>query len=646
MAAVFSSAPTSFGNCVGSAHVENFSGSSEDDGNYKGEDDEEEEVDEEELDEDDVDDQGDESEPSPFVSADLIRSSPFPADSLIPPKEEPPSNMSTSHTSDPHNNISDFAFPPPLGGRDRLNSLTEQLLDSEYRRARSLSTCSIGSTGSGEPFKFRHGGMRPRAESATSDGGFASMDFHIKADANIRDRAFSWDCTLDDQVNTHGHDNILQALMDHQASHTGGFLGADIDSDLDEDMIDYEICEDDGNEDGYSELDAFPLSRDQNGTERRSSRLGSSGGASEIGYYSTASMKKRSRALMMSPDDYYNDQQNAVYDQSPFYDPHSTGRPPKHVAFSAPPKFQSTSDRSARVPKKSSLDGGSLMNDDNSHRTRRDGLRAHTPKPVQWPNSAENMLPVYAPLGIAATAPKAKRTKKPCKPTTLQASGSAYASYTRRQPSHAGYKQQQTPEECAAINAHNLAMAARFEKLRQATLELSSQAAKPKENIYMTASVEMFLPSAVKPERIGAYNREERVERVERFRQKRIQRVWRKSIKYDCRSKLAETRPRVKGRFVSHVGPESDGHGRGKRRHSRETYDSQWSYGYTGYTHHYRSSEGRRGEVPLTPNVTSTPTLTPFTPPAVSDVTEPRVRASSVDLGLVSPDTLVQTRCK
>jgi hypothetical protein len=50
--------------------------------------------------------------------------------------------------------------------------------------------------------------------------------------------------------------------------------------------------------------------------------------------------------------------------------------------------------------------------------------------------------------------------------------------------------------------------------------------------------------------RIGIYTLEERKVRVARFQAKRGRRVWRKKIKYDCRKKLADNRPRVKGRFV------------------------------------------------------------------------------------------------
>jgi hypothetical protein len=51
--------------------------------------------------------------------------------------------------------------------------------------------------------------------------------------------------------------------------------------------------------------------------------------------------------------------------------------------------------------------------------------------------------------------------------------------------------------------------------------------------------------------KIGAYTREERQILIEKFRAKKKRRVWRKQIKYDCRKRLADTRPRVRGRFVS-----------------------------------------------------------------------------------------------
>lgn len=53
------------------------------------------------------------------------------------------------------------------------------------------------------------------------------------------------------------------------------------------------------------------------------------------------------------------------------------------------------------------------------------------------------------------------------------------------------------------------------------------------------------------PERkIGSYSPQARKLRIQKFHEKRKNRTWKKSIKYDCRKKLADDRPRIKGRFV------------------------------------------------------------------------------------------------
>lgn len=58
--------------------------------------------------------------------------------------------------------------------------------------------------------------------------------------------------------------------------------------------------------------------------------------------------------------------------------------------------------------------------------------------------------------------------------------------------------------------------------------------------------------------RIGIYLPEARRARIARFHAKRKMRIWRKRIKYDCRKKLADSRPRIKGRFVKRSDMEED----------------------------------------------------------------------------------------
>ena len=49
---------------------------------------------------------------------------------------------------------------------------------------------------------------------------------------------------------------------------------------------------------------------------------------------------------------------------------------------------------------------------------------------------------------------------------------------------------------------------------------------------------------------IGAYSPESRRERIAKFLEKRTRRVWTKKVKYDVRKNFADSRLRVKGRFV------------------------------------------------------------------------------------------------
>lgn len=58
--------------------------------------------------------------------------------------------------------------------------------------------------------------------------------------------------------------------------------------------------------------------------------------------------------------------------------------------------------------------------------------------------------------------------------------------------------------------------------------------------------------------KVGQYTYAQRRAIIEKFRNKKRNRIWKKQIKYVCRKKLAETRPRVKGRFVSRTEPKDE----------------------------------------------------------------------------------------
>ncbi|CAM0955111.1 unnamed protein product [Alopecurus aequalis] len=78
-------------------------------------------------------------------------------------------------------------------------------------------------------------------------------------------------------------------------------------------------------------------------------------------------------------------------------------------------------------------------------------------------------------------------------------------------------------------------------------------------------------------EKVGRYSAEERKERIERYRSKRQQRNFHKKITYACRKTLADSRPRVQGRFARNVETE------GNAATDMEIEPSDISYEYCSY---------------------------------------------------------------
>ena len=69
------------------------------------------------------------------------------------------------------------------------------------------------------------------------------------------------------------------------------------------------------------------------------------------------------------------------------------------------------------------------------------------------------------------------------------------------------------------------------------------------------SATKALVPSVVlvvsPPKQIGLISIEERQAKIRRFLEKRSRRCWTRKVSYDCRKRVADSRLRVKGRFVS-----------------------------------------------------------------------------------------------
>ncbi|BAF17698.1 uncharacterized protein [Oryza sativa Japonica Group] len=83
-------------------------------------------------------------------------------------------------------------------------------------------------------------------------------------------------------------------------------------------------------------------------------------------------------------------------------------------------------------------------------------------------------------------------------------------------------------------------------------------------------------------QKVGRYSAEERKERIERYRVKRQQRNFHKKITYACRKTLADSRPRVQGRFARNAETEADAEADAVAGLDTEVYGN--GYGYCAYS--------------------------------------------------------------
>ena len=126
---------------------------------------------------------------------------------------------------------------------------------------------------------------------------------------------------------------------------------------------------------------------------------------------------------------------------------------------------------------------------------------------------------------------------------------------------------------------------------------------------------------------IGVYSPEERKKRIQRFLDKRKRRIWTKKVKYDVRKNFADSRIRVKGRFVRKEDEEqlrfTDNNENTDIFRPRRSYQSSSVATAGGHGHHRKrsnsvgdSSGARHHRAPshahVTPVTTSTRASYPF----------------------------------
>ena len=179
------------------------------------------------------------------------------------------------------------------------------------------------------------------------------------------------------------------------------------------------------------------------------------------------------------------------------------------------------------------------------------GRRSHA-------NSLEGIMPAPSPLNVPASNVddvsyffEVSREDAASSAAKLKGLTAAAVSYTRSscQPVHQG------PFSGNAINLpHGSCAAAAAKDIPKSILPKATSPTNGTSTMSSTAAAIGHINCPVellnRGGRIGIYLPDSRKARIAKFHSTRKNRVWRKRIKYDCRKKLADNRPRIKGRFV------------------------------------------------------------------------------------------------
>ncbi|KAL3738171.1 hypothetical protein ACJRO7_019666 [Eucalyptus globulus] len=92
--------------------------------------------------------------------------------------------------------------------------------------------------------------------------------------------------------------------------------------------------------------------------------------------------------------------------------------------------------------------------------------------------------------------------------------------------------------------------------------------------------------------RVGRYSAEERRHRIQKYRAKRTQRNFNKTIKYACRKTLADSRPRIRGRFARNDEPGETPKASGFARDEHDDDDEQLWFAFHGGEQEYGAARG------------------------------------------------------
>lgn len=173
--------------------------------------------------------------------------------------------------------------------------------------------------------------------------------------------------------------------------------------------------------------------------------------------------------------------------------------------------------------------------------------------PPMRPSVPNQHLTKRQQRGVVTSHKSLKGSARHSKPTKLRAKGKSSHAHVNHQPK-SNYRQvtvnTSTRNFPQSFDDDTIHMPHGSHAATAAAAGMAPPPSTPSDGISSISHTSCPLELLNKDGRVGIYLPEERKARISKFHDKRKQRMWRKKIKYDCRKKLADSRPRIKGRFV------------------------------------------------------------------------------------------------